>query len=131
MITVTAALIKRDNAILIAQRKAGKSLGGHWEFPGGKLEIGETSEECLAREIKEELGVTASVLSRFAESIYEYENGVVRLLAFVTKVESYSIQKSADHERIEWVTPEKLLSYRLAPADVAIAEEVVMRFHEL
>ena len=131
MVTVTAAIIKQDDAILIVQRKAGKSFGGYWEFPGGKIEDGETPEECLVRELSEELGVVAFVLHPFAENTYIHANGVIRLLAFVATIEDLSVLKLVDHDDIKWVTPETILSYRLAPADVAIAEEIVESFHEI
>ena len=131
MISVTAALIRRGDTILIAQRKESAFLAGHWEFPGGKIEEGESPEECLARELLEELGVDATVHRLFAENTYEYKHGVVRLLAFAASVDDFASVRLIDHARIEWVIPENRLSYKLAPADVAIAKEVVSRFHEL
>ena len=132
MITlVTAALIKHNNTILIAQRKQNDLLGGYWEFPGGKIEDGESPEECLARELYEELGTTADITKFFTETTYEYEHGTIRLLAFAAIVKDPSQMRLTDHERIAWVSPENLLSYRLAPADIAIAKEVLSRYSEL
>ena len=62
MIEVIAAIIRNNNKTLIARRRPNKHLGGYWEFPGGKIENGETPEECLVREIKEELGVSINVI---------------------------------------------------------------------
>jgi ADP-ribose pyrophosphatase len=79
---VTAAIILKDNKVLIAQRAAGENLAGNWEFPGGKIEPGETLQECLKREIDEEFEVDIEVLDFFGESTYSYHNGTIILIAF-------------------------------------------------
>jgi len=70
MVTVTAALIARDGRLLVARRAAGRSQGGLWEFPGGKLEPGEAPEDCLRRELREELGIESTVGAFFDESVH-------------------------------------------------------------
>ena len=80
---VTAAIILKDNKVLIAQRALGENLAGKWEFPGGKLELGETPQECLKLEIREELDVNKIEVSDFfGESIYAYHSGTIRLMTF-------------------------------------------------
>ena len=81
MTEVTAAIILKDNKVLIAQRAPGENLAG-WEFPGGKIEHGETPKECLKREIREELDVDIEVSDFFGESIYTYHSGTIKLMPF-------------------------------------------------
>ena len=68
---VTAAIILRDDRVLLARRSSGQKLAGFWEFPGGKVEAGETPESCLARELEEELGIGVHVGRKFAESLHQ------------------------------------------------------------
>ncbi|MHB8127162.1 MAG: (deoxy)nucleoside triphosphate pyrophosphohydrolase [Desulfitobacteriaceae bacterium] len=79
---VTAAIILKDNKVLIAQRAPDDKFANKWEFPGGKIDPGETPLECLKREIREELDVDIEVLDFFAESIYIYTSGTIKLMAF-------------------------------------------------
>ena len=85
MIDVTAAIIKKDEKYLIAKRRLGKSLGGKWEFPGGKLEDGETPENCLERELKEEFGITTKVGDLLATNVHDYGNFKIRLAGYITQ----------------------------------------------
>jgi len=123
MINVTAAIIERDGKILIAQRSSTSSLPNKWEFPGGKVEVGETPEECLARELLEEFEIFVSVGDFIAESVYSYERKTVRLLGFRVKYDD-EIKVMNAHDDVRWVPVEELLDYDLAPADVPIAREV-------
>ena len=79
---VTAAIIVKDGKVLIAKRKPTDKLPDKWEFPGGKIEPDETPRDCLAREMKEEFGITVSVGEFLGESVYHYEHGAIRLLAY-------------------------------------------------
>jgi 8-oxo-dGTP diphosphatase len=121
--TVTAAIIERDGCVLLARRAASEPLGGYWEFPGGKLEPGESESECLARELHEELGVAAAVGTFVAESEYTYDKGTIRLVAYRCDIGDQELVLSA-HDRAEWVQPEELTGYDLLPADVPIAEKL-------
>jgi len=123
-IPVTAAIIKKNGKILIARRK--NSLCGNpgWEFPGGKVEPGETSQQCLAREIKEEFSVEIKVGKFVAESKHKIKNKTIRLTAFEAVVLS-GIITPAEHEEIAFVNPAELLNYDLLPADVPIAKKVI------
>jgi 8-oxo-dGTP diphosphatase len=118
--TVTAAVIIHEGRVLITRRKPGEKLAGLWEFPGGKVEPGETLEDCLARELREELDLVVSVGTVLAESIYHYEHGSIRLVALQTEVCEGTITLSV-HDKAEWVHPRDLCNFSLAPADIAIA----------
>ena len=123
MIEVTAAIILRDKAILIAQRALGQNLATKWEFPGGKIEAGETPQECLKREIKEELNVEIEVLDFFAESIYAYDRGTIKLMSFWCKWLSGDLTLNV-HSRFEWVNLHQLGLYDYAPADIPLVEKL-------
>ena len=117
---VTAALIIKDNKVLIARRAPGENLEGKWEFPGGKIEPGETPEDCLKREIQEELDVTVEVEGHFADSIYDYANGRIKLMAYRCVWSSGNF-KLRVHSQINWVSFAELNQYDLAPADRPLA----------
>jgi len=119
MIDVVAAVIERGSRYLIARRAPHKHLAGYWEFPGGKVEPGETPEAALARELAEEFGVDASVGGRVGVSVHDDGTTIVRLTAYRARVAD-EIVSSTDHDRLEWVTRESLSDYRLAPADVPL-----------
>ncbi|AEJ18230.1 8-oxo-dGTP diphosphatase MutT [Gracilinema caldarium] len=123
MIAVTAAVILHDGKVLIAQRALDKKLAGKWEFPGGKIEPGETPEACLIREIQEELGVTIEVERFFTETEYHYDTEAIRLLAYIARWIDGNFQLTA-HSQIQWVTPSELESYDFAPADVPIVKKL-------
>ncbi|MDI6880970.1 MAG: (deoxy)nucleoside triphosphate pyrophosphohydrolase [Desulfitobacteriaceae bacterium] len=120
---VTAAIILNGDKFLIAQRAPGENLAGKWEFPGGKIEPEETPQVCLKREIKEELDVDIEVLDFFGESIYEYDSGEIRLMAFWCKWISGDFSLSV-HSRIEWVNRVQLDLYDFAPADIPLVQKV-------
>ena len=126
IVRVTAAILEKNGKILIAKRDAGDKLAGKWEFPGGKIEDGESPERCLAREMHEEFDIIVDVGNFLAESIYQYENKTVRLMAFQVYTDSNIITMNA-HDDVRWVLPEDLLEYDLADADVPIAREVQRR----
>jgi 8-oxo-dGTP diphosphatase len=127
MKTVTAAVIVQGGRVLITRRRPGEKLAGMWEFPGGKVETGETLENCLARELREELGLIVEVGTVLAESIYHYEHGSIRLVAMQAVVCDGTITLSV-HDRAEWVHPRDLSSFSLAPADIPIADRLKKTF---
>ena len=118
---VTAAIVLRGSQVLIAKRKAGGPLGGLWEFPGGKVEPGETPEECLARELEEELGVAAEVGRFVTSSQFTYDDREIELLAYEVELGSGPFVLTS-HDEVRWVSPAELLDLELAPADVPIAQ---------
>ncbi len=97
-----------------------------WEFPGGKVELGETFQQCLIREIKEEFNVKINVGNFIAESKYKIKNKIIHLNAFEATVLSGNITPS-EHEEIAFVAPKELLNYNLLPADIPIAEEIIFQ----
>jgi mutator protein MutT len=123
MIDVTAAIWIENGRVLIARRRPGASQAGLWEFPGGKVQTGESPEECLKREMEEELGIRVKVEEFFGESSYAYEDKTIRLLAY--RVRSASGQPCAnDHAELAWVKMADLDQYRFCPADVPFAEKL-------
>lgn len=120
---VTAAIILKDSRVLIAQRATGENLAGKWEFPGGKIEHGETPQECLKREISEELDVDIEVSDFFGESIYAYHSGTIKLMAFWCRWISGDFTLKV-HSQIAWVNHHELDLYDFAPADIPLVEEL-------
>ncbi|MEK5142612.1 NUDIX domain-containing protein [Paenibacillus sp. FSL M7-0134] len=114
---VTAALIVDRGKILIAKRGKGMKLEGKWEFPGGKLEAGESFEECLKREIYEELGMHIDVIHHFDNSIYKYSDGVIKLIAYWAKWSGGEIVVN-EHSEIKWIDFADLGLYDFSPADI-------------
>lgn len=118
---VTAAIIFENEKVLLTRRAPGEKHAGWWEFPGGKVEPGETPEKCLQRELTEELGIHTSVGAKITESIYEYEAGAIRLMAYRVTVISGEISLHV-HDEYRWVGIHELTQFQLLPADVPIAE---------
>jgi 8-oxo-dGTP diphosphatase len=113
---VTAALIIDDGKYLLARRVTADHGSGGWEFPGGKVEPGETPAACLVREIREELGLVVETTVAAGELRYEYGTGAILLMVFHVRIIGGEL-KPAAHEEIAWVAPVDLLSYDLLPAD--------------
>lgn len=125
MIEVAAAVIEnREGRILIARRKAEISLGGYWEFPGGKIENGESPAVCAARELREEMDVRIETGDVIAESEHDYGDKVVRLIAVRAILLDGHIRLH-DHDEIRWVAIPEMADYLFAPADEAIVEKLV------
>jgi 8-oxo-dGTP diphosphatase len=123
MQTVTAAILAKNGRILIARRPASSRLANKWEFPGGKIEAGETPEACLARELKEELDIEVSIGAFLGESVYHYRHGSIRLLAYQTYWDTGEIDPK-DHDEIRWVAVAELDCYEFAPADVPFVQRL-------
>jgi 8-oxo-dGTP diphosphatase len=109
--------------VFIARRAKGQNCAGGWEFPGGKIEGGESPEHCLQRELQEEFAIEAEVGDFFAESIYEYPQGAIRLLAYFVIPHSMDF-KLRVHDEYRWIKISDLLSCGLLPADIPIAEKL-------
>jgi len=124
IIEVTAAIIFKDNKILIAQRPEGDKLSGMWEFPGGKTEPKESKEECLRRELFEELGIKSEIVEFFAESTYEYPHLKINLLAFKALIISGE-PRPIVHSCITWVGLDELRDYDFCPADIPIVDKLI------
>ncbi|PWD98783.1 (deoxy)nucleoside triphosphate pyrophosphohydrolase [Marinilabilia rubra] len=124
MITVTAAIIQKGAKILITRRAPGKHLAGYWEFPGGKLDQNETEQECLAREIQEELNITIQVDEFYRENIHQYANKQILLKAFKCSLVSGDIILR-DHDKMAWINNNELTNYEFAPADIPIVKALL------
>jgi mutator protein MutT len=122
-VEVSAALIFHHGRLLITQRHADAHMGGRWEFPGGKREAGETFEQCLAREIREELGVDISVGELFAELVHHYPEKSVQLKFFHCRLLAGEPQP-LDCAAIRWVQPEELADFEFAAADARLLEQL-------
>jgi len=123
MTTVAAGIFVEGSKILIAKRADGQTLAGFWEFPGGKQEAGESILHCLEREIREEFGVACSARRVICETIHEYSHGTIRLVGVAAELVDREIAISV-HDEYRWIDIADLGSYRLAPADVVLAEVV-------
>ncbi|WP_291277714.1 (deoxy)nucleoside triphosphate pyrophosphohydrolase [Galactobacter sp.] len=123
-INVVGAVLVRDGKILAAQRSQAMSLPGLWEFPGGKIEPGETPEQALAREMKEELLCDVTVGEHVETTAYEYDFGVVTLTTFYTQLVNGDPQLT-EHSAIKWLAPAELRDVEWAPADVPAVDKLV------
>jgi 8-oxo-dGTP diphosphatase len=120
---VVAALIWQGEAFMICQRPAHKARGLLWEFVGGKVEPGETKEQALIRECREELAVTLSVGEVFMDVTHEYPDLTVHLTLFHATIAEGEPQK-LEHNDIQWITTKEIPSYDFCPADVVILERL-------
>ncbi len=119
--TVTAGIIEQDGKVLIARRKPGKHMGGKWEFPGGKIEPGETPEQSLVRELEEELCVRADVGGFLCHARYEGDDISLELLVYrVLRIVGEPVLR--EHEEIRWVAPRELALFDLADSDRKVVE---------
>ena len=123
MTEVVAALIWRGEKFMICQRPAHKARGLLWEFVGGKVEPGETKEQALIRECREELAVTLSVGEIFMDVVHEYPDLTVHLTLFnatIAKGEPVMLE----HNDIKWITPSEIANYEFCPADEEILAKI-------
>ena len=115
MIQVVAGIIYKDGKILIAKRNLHKDQGGKWEFPGGKVEKGETNEEALKREIKEELDADIEVKEYVGENEFHYPEKDVKLIFYKAELISAKV-KLLEHEDYKWIKIEEFSKYDFAEA---------------
>lgn len=120
---VTAAVIIEDGRLLITRRPPGDPLAGLWELPGGKIEPGESPALCLARELAEELSMTAEIGEIVARTVYHYDHGSFEMLALTaTRLSEFELHV---HDEFAWVPLARLAEYPLAPADVELARQIL------
>jgi 8-oxo-dGTP diphosphatase len=124
MINVTAAILVKNRKILIAKRKSNDKLSGKWEFPGGKVEADETPRACLAREMQEEFGIAVTVEEFLGESIYHYDHGSIRLLAYRAGW-SHGDLNLMDHADCAWASIDQLNHFDFAPADIPFVNKLL------
>ena len=123
IINVVGAAIVRDGAVLCAQRGPGKSLAGYWEFPGGKIEAGETPQQAVVREIREELDATIRVGDLIDTIEYDYPAFHLSMDCFWCEVASGEL-KLLEAEAARWLTKEELDSVQWLPADVTLIDKI-------
>lgn len=124
ILKVTAAVIEKDGKILIAKRRIGDRHGGRWEFPGGKIDFGETPEECLRRELREELGIESEVGEFICKSTFTYMFVPIELLVYKVRYISGEFQ-ALDHDELRWVMPSELNTYDFVKADVRVVKKLM------
>lgn len=121
IIKVTAAILEKDGRIIIAQRKRSDHLSGKWEFPGGKIEPGETPEVCLARELKEEFEIDVAVGNHLGSTVYHYHHISIELMAYRASWVGGTIIMN-DHRAYRWVSVDQLTEFDFAPADIPFVD---------
>lgn len=124
---VVALILIQDQKILVAQRLKADRLALKWEFPGGKIEEGESPEAALVREIKEELDIEIEINSYFMTTEYKIPPVPVRLHAYFAEIRKGE-PESKVHHQIQWILIEDLIGLDFAPADIPLAEEIHNRF---
>lgn len=120
---ITAAIIRQEQQYLICQRAHDDELPLLWEFPGGKLEPGETLEECIIRECQEELGVDIRICGEFGRTSYPYKQWELVFTFFDAEIAA-GTPVTTVHEQIRWVSAAELKDYTFCPADVEIVEKL-------
>jgi 8-oxo-dGTP diphosphatase len=124
---VVGAVVVRNGEILCAQRGPAGVLPGMWEFPGGKIEVGEAPREALIREIEEELGCLVTVGDEITSTRHEYDFGIVTLTTFYCQLIAGEPEMS-EHQALVWLAPSDLNSLEWAPADVPAVKLIQHRF---
>ena len=122
LIAVVAGVIYHKGKILIAQRRKDKSLGGLWEFPGGKMEAGETCEQTLAREIKEEFNIDIQVEKHLMEYVFSYPTFNLKMYVYQASWNGQGTIKICDHEQYLFANVDEMGKYKFSDADIAIIE---------
>lgn len=124
MIPVACAIIQDDHGrLLIARRPEGKCLAGFWEFPGGKLEAGESPAEALCRELREELRIETEITDILEAVEHDYEEFSVRLIPCIAKILAGKPEPT-EHTEIAWLQPDQIDLNTMAPADVPILRQI-------
>ena len=123
---VVAALIWQGETFMICQRPVHKARGLLWEFVGGKVEPGETKEQALIRECREELNILLTVEDVFMDVVHEYPDLTVHLTLYNATIAEGEPQK-LEHNDIQWITPQEIPHYAFCPADEAILKEITSR----
>ena len=119
MVEVVAGIIYKGDKFLIAQRNLKKSQGGLWEFPGGKLEVGETAAEALKREIKEEFNADIEVDEFVGENVHHYPEKDIKLMFYKARLIGENIE-ALEHEDFKWITKEDKDNFEFAGADIKV-----------
>ncbi len=121
IIQVTCAIILQNNRFLAAKRSQSMPHSGFWEFPGGKIEGGESAEDCLIREIKEELSCKISLIKELPVFAHQFKDKHIELIPFLCNITN-GIPVPIEHEEIRWLNQSELNTVKWLPADMAIIE---------
>jgi 8-oxo-dGTP diphosphatase len=124
MLKVTAAVIEKDGRMLIARRRRSDRMGGKWEFPGGKMGFGETPEECLRRELREELGIEARIGSFICRCKFSYMRVPLELLVYRATHVSGDVTPN-EHDEVRWVKASELGLYDMVKADTEVVRRLL------
>lgn len=124
IVPVAAAIIFFEGSLLIARRAKHKHLAGLWEFPGGKIENGESPEMCIYRELEEELKIEVTVEEFLTEHEHDFGSFHILLKAYICSFVKGELTLT-DHDAVEWVRVEQLLEFNLAPADVPLVGAIL------
>jgi 8-oxo-dGTP diphosphatase len=116
---VVCGIIFHLDQILIARRKQGKSLAGKWEFPGGKVELTETEQQALKRELMEEFGMQVVILNKLGSNLHRYDDFTICLIAYKCEFIKATFELT-DHDSYKWVVPTQLKNYDMADADIPL-----------
>ncbi len=129
IIEVVALALQRqsDNRYMIARRGPGQSGSGDWEFPGGKIEFGETQKDALVREIAEEFSFTLfkDSLQFVDENTFAYPSRTVKLHLWLSRINSVPDFNLSDHDQIIWCTPQEMKNYKISPADIYFIDKLL------
>ncbi|MBK8855235.1 MAG: (deoxy)nucleoside triphosphate pyrophosphohydrolase [Saprospiraceae bacterium] len=125
VIEVVCGVIVDTDKVLCVQRSESMTLPLKWEFPGGKIEQGETLEECLIRELKEELNIEVSIKEKLSNSYFNYCNFEINLIPFICKFLGDKISLN-EHKDFLWLPYNELLKLDWAPADIPIVNEIIL-----
>lgn len=125
MLRVICAIIECNEEVLIAQRSDKMLLPLKWEFPGGKVEVGESDHDCIIREIKEELNLDITVLAQLTPVTHHYDTFSLELIPFVCHANTQAFEKT-EHAQVLWVNPKELMTYDWAEADIPVVEKYAL-----
>ncbi len=124
IVEVVAGIVWNRGRVLVARRAPHKSQAGKWEFPGGKIEKGESPETALERELHEELGIQTKTEGYFATNVHYYPTITIKLIAYHGKYLSGEITP-IDHDQVEWIRVKDLLSYEVTEADIPFVHKLI------
>ncbi len=122
---VCGVLMDRDGRYLACRRPQGKHLGGLWEFPGGKVDPGESPASALVRELREELGIEVAVGAALEEVVWRYDHGVIRLLPYFCTMPDDQTPQAIEHEELLWCTHENFGILPWAEADLPVLDQIL------
>ena len=122
-IKVVCGIIEHNGKYFVCRRKKGKSLAGYWEFPGGKIENGESHKDALVRELTEELNMEVVVKSYMGQSLFTYESFHCELYGYRCDLVNYSGELS-DHDVYLWADKDRLSTLKMSPADIPLIKQL-------